>query len=1157
MPTIQFDLNKIERRILNFWETKDVFKSILKEKMGRPNFVFYEGPPYANGKPGIHHFLSRAFKDIICRFRTMQGFLVERKAGWDTHGLPTEMEVEKILGITNKKEIEKIGIKRFVKECKRNIFLYKLEWEKFTKRMGYWLDLENAYVTCTTEYIETLWFILKKIWDRGLLYQDLRVSPYCPRCQTILSSHEVAQGYKKIKEPAIFVKLKLLDPNEKDTFLLVWTTTPWTLPGNVAVAVKPDAVYAKVKIDKEYIIVAKESLSHLRLGGDIVKEMEGKALIGKKYDPPFDFYKSLKNEKVWEVVGADFVLLTEGTGLVHVAPAFGEEDMELIKSENLKLQKEKSPYRFPVIINVNEEGRFTEEVVKWKNVFVKEADPYIIQDLRERKILFREELYEHDYPFCWRCKTPLLYYAKRSWFIRMERVKKDLIRNNRKINWIPPHLKDGRFGGWLKEVKDWALSRERYWGAPLPIWVCKKCGYQQMIGSLEDLRRQKFSTNKYILVRHGESKMNTMKILISQLPEKIPCPLTLKGKRQILEVAKKLKGKKIDLIISSDLLRARESAEILSRELGVEIIFDKRLRDIKAGIFEGKPLKEHLAFWKSYSDAFRKRPKGGENYNDVKMRMINFLRDIDNRYEGKTILILSHQRPLAMLEGALSGFSIEEFYKKIEPKKMKNGETRELKSVHLPYNEEGEIDLHRPYVDEVRFMCPKCSGLMKRVLEVIDCWFDSGAMPFAQVHWPFEQKQNGFLPPPLFPADFICEGVDQTRGWFYTLLAISTLLNFGTPYKNVISLGLVLDEKGEKMSKSRGNIVDPWMIMERYGADATRWYFFTVNQPGDYKFFSERELSEKLRSFILTLWNCFVFLKTYTRGIKVNPKSARFKTSLDRWILSRFHQLIFSVTNSLNRYDITSSARQIEKFVIEDLSLWYIRRSRKRFQNPQNKKELKEAGNVLAHILSELTKLCAPFIPFFSEYLYQSLFPGSRSVHAQEWPRVQTARVDRKLEEKMKRVREIVGWALRERKKAGIKIRQPLQKLVISDTHLKKEKELLELIKEEVNVKEIEFGKRASLDTKITPALKKEGILREIVRQVQQLRKEAGLSPWQKIEVGISAKDFVISILEENRSKLLQEAKIKALSLNKKIPFNFEKRINIEGETVNIYVKKL
>jgi isoleucyl-tRNA synthetase len=1148
------DLNfpKLEKKILKFWRENKIFEKSIEQRKKSPNFVFYEGPPTVNAKPGIHHLLARIFKDIICRYKTMAGFKVERKAGWDTHGLPVELEIEKRLGFKNKKEIENYGIAKFNKKCKQSVWNYKKDFEKITERSGYWLDLKNPYITYTPEYIESLWWILKEIWKKGLLYRDFKVVPYCPRCQTTLSLHEVAQGYKTIKEKAIYLKFKILNPEFKNTFLLVWTTTPWTLPGNVAIAVNPNFDYLFLEKEGEVLILAKERAKALNIEGKILKEVKGKDLIGLKYQPVFDFYQpDFEKERIWEVLGADFVLLEEGTGLVHIAPAFGEEDMELIKTQNSKLKTQNQP-EFPIILNVDEDGKFKLEVKKFAGLFVKEADSLIIQDLKERGILFKEELYEHDYPFCWRCDTPLLYYAKQSWFIKIQKIKKDLIKNNQKINWVPAHLKEGRFGEWLKEIKDWALSRERYWGTPLPVWQCKNCKRVEMIGSLKDLLSQNFSTNRYFIFRHGHSLRQVKKISMSW-PEKIYCPLTKKGEKKVKKSAKKLEKEKIDLIFSSDLLRAKQTAEILAKELKIKkIIFDKRLREYNVGIFNGRDSRLVWDYLRKTKDKIKDKIPEGESFVDMAKRMFKFLESLNKKYQNKNILIVSHELPLTILEQTLKGVPLREIIEKREEKKIdviKTGDFREIEFKKLPFNENMELDFHRPYVDEVKFYCKSCSGILERVPEVIDCWFDSGSMPFAQYHWPFEKKL-------LFPADYIAEGIDQTRGWFYTLLAISTLLGKGLAYKNVIALGLVLDEKGEKMSKSKGNVVDPFLILEKYGADALRWYFYTINQPAEAKLFSEKDVENSLRRFLLTFWNCFVFFQTYAlldKHLKINSKNI-----LDKWIISRVENLVKEVTQKLNNYDVTGAAREIENFVVNDLSLWYIRRSRRRFQKPDTEKELKEASNTLGFVLLILSKLSAPFVPFLSEKIYQGLkFENFESVHLADWPKFEKKLVDKKLEEKMKKAREIVALALAERAKFKIKVRQPLWELRIPNTELKKEKEILEIIKEEINVKEITFGKTLKLDTELTPALREEGIIRELIRQIQDLRKKANLKPKDKISIEYLGEE-ITKILEKNKKLILEEAKIKDFVPKGEGKGNLliEKEIEINDQKVWLGIKK-
>jgi len=904
------DFPKNEEKILKFWKEKKIFEKSLEKTKKGPRFVFYEGPPFANGLPGIHHLLSRAFKDIILRYKTMQGFYVERKAGWDTHGLPTEMEAERKLGVKTKKDIEKVGIEKFIEECRKNVFTYKKEWEEFTERIGYWLDLENAYITCDSDYIESLWWILKQIWEKGLLYQDYKVVPYCPRCGTSLSSHEVAQGYKKIKENSIYIKFKVKE--QKDTYFLVWTTTPWTLPGNVAVAINPKFTYAKVKVGNEYLILAKERLNVLGKEYEVVDESKGKDLLSLEYESlhkiknqkgPSGESATAKIKSIYKVIGADFVSLEEGTGLVHIAPAFGEEDMEVVKGLP----------EFPVLLTVDEEGKMKTPGYKWHGMFVKDADSLIVEDLKKRNLLYKEEIYEHGYPFCWRCDSPLLYYAKTSWFIKVTKVKEELIKNNKQINWIPGYLKEGRFGEWLRGVKDWNLSRERYWGTPLPMWQCKKCKKQVCVGSKEELKK----------------------------------------------------------------------LQIGSQEVE---------------------------------------------------------------------------------------------------------------------------DLHRPYIDKVILKC-ECGGEMRRVPEVIDCWFDSGSMPFAQWHYPFENKERiekGIS----FPADFICEGIDQTRGWFYTLLAISTLLDLGPSYKNVISHGIVLDAKGQKMSKSKGNVIIPSEVMDKFGADCARFYFYIVNPVAEPKRFDFKAVQDLSRRFFGTLRNSYIFFSTYTPREGHPEQDFEAKKVLDQWIISRLHSLNKKLIENLDKYYIVEAARLFEDFV-DDLSNWYIRRSRQRFQRPETSEIKKEASQTLHYVLLRLSKLIAPFTPFIAEELYQNLSGPEESVHLSDYLKPDKKLINLELEEKMRETREIIAKALNLRAEAGIKVRQPLLKLKIQDkkgpfggsttAKVDIDEELLDLIKEEVNIKGVVFDskirKEMELDTEITEELEKEGKCRELLRNAKDLRKKLGLSP--------------------------------------------------------------
>lgn len=1163
-----FNIAQKEKEILDFWKRNKIFKKSLdKNKKGKA-FIFYEGPPYANGRPGIHHVVARCFKDIVLRYKTMKGFYVRRKAGWDTHGLPAEIAAEKALGIKSKKEIEKIGVEKFIKICKENVFTYKKEWEEFTERIGYWLDMKNPYITCTNEYIESLFFVIKKFYEKGLLYKDNKVVPWCPRCQTTLASHELAQGYKKIKENSIYVKLKIKDKKfKKNTFILIWTTTPWTLPGNVAVAFNPKIKYAIVKTENSNFILAKERVNSV-FGKESYKsitEIKAKDILGIKYEPLFpQKVESKQKERIWRVYSADFVSSEEGTGFVHIAPAFGEDDFNLGKENNL-----------PAFLTVNEEGKMKKGVIGEKK-FVKEADEEIIENLKKRKLLFKEEIYEHDYPFCWRCDTPLLYYLHPSWFVATKKIKNKLISNNKKIKWHPQYFKYGRFGNFLEEVRDWNFSRERYWGTPLPIWECDNCKNIEVIGSREDLLSQTFSKNRYFLLRHGLAETNVKKILSSDPKKKYK--LTKEGKKQIKDAARRLKkllkNNKIDLIFSSDIYRCKQSAEILKKEIGFKgkIIYSERLRDINPGEWEGKKLEDfQKEFLEDPERYLFEGPRGGESWNDFKKRMFDFISDIEKNYQGKNIIIVSHGDPLWALYGALNGWDNNEILKNIKTGKghFRKGELRETEFKIFPYNEKGELDFHRPYIDRVVFVCKKCGQKMKRVKEVCDVWFDSGAMPFAQDYWPFSQNKNllktktkKLIPPTFFPADFICEGIDQTRGWFYTLLAVSSLLGFSSPYKEVLSTGLVMDKYGKKMSKSRGNIISPWEMSEKYGADTLRWYFYTINQPWDVKNFDEDDVKKCFNRFLLTLYNSLNFYQTYYgKPVFSKKKKINSQNILDKWILSKLAGLNRKVEKFLEKYNIVSAAREIDYFLIEDLSNWYIRRSRERFQRPKSKKDLEEAGLVLGYVLFEISKLLAPFVPFSSEIVYQAVTGKKNlSVHLDDYPKVNKKFINKSIEKKMEKIREIAKIALSQRRERNIQVRQPLKTLKIKSNALKNDKDFLEILKAEINVKEIIFDgkikKEIELDTEITEELKREGIFREITRHIQFLRKNLGLTKNNLVDISFAGDKYLMDIIKDNKNNLKRETLARNIEMEESIKEKGKFKVKIGDKNLEIFIKR-
>lgn len=1022
-----------EREIEKFWKENDIFKKSIDSRKDAKTYMFYDGPPTANGKPHIGHVLTRVIKDMIPRYRTMKGYKVPRKAGWDTHGLPVELEVEKLLGIDGKEQIEAYGLDPFISKCKESVWKYKGMWEEFSGVVGFWADMENPYVTYHNDFIESEWWALKKIWDRGLLYKGFKIVPYCPRCGTPLSSHEVAQGYKDVKERSAVVRFKI---KGEDAYFLAWTTTPWTLPSNVALCVNPEESYVRVK-HESYTYIMAEALveSILKENFEIVDRFLGKSLEYKEYEPLFDFVNP--DKKAWFVTCDSYVTLTDGTGIVHIAPAFGEDDSRIGRK-----------YGLPFVQLVNAKGELTEET-SWAGVFVKKADPLVLEALEKDGKLFDAPNFEHSYPHCWRCNTPLIYYARESWYIKMSAVKEDMIRNNNTINWIPESIGKGRFGDWLENLQDWAISRNRYWGTPLNIWQCE-CGHMHSIGSIEELKAM--SDN---------------------------CP--------------------------------------------------------------------------------------------------------DN------------------------------------------------------------IELHRPYIDEVTIKCEKCGKQMKRVPEVIDCWFDSGAMPFAQHHYPFENQE---LFEQQYPADFISEAVDQTRGWFYSLLAISTLIFNQAPYKNVIVLGHVQDENGQKMSKSKGNAVDPMEALKEYGADAIRWYFYVNSAPWLPNRFHGKVVTEGQRKFMGTLWNTYAFYVLYAEIDKFDPCKYELEyeklSVMDKWLLSKLNTLIKEVDGHLENYRITEAARALQEFT-DELSNWYVRRCRERYWSKGMEQDKINAYMSLYTALVSLAKLAAPLIPFMTEEIYQNLVrsvdkTAPESIHLCSYPIANESFIDKALEDSMDEVLNVVVLGRAARNAANIKNRQP-----IGNMYIKAEKSLddlyVQIIKEELNVKNVEFradvedfvsysfkpqlktvgpkygkllgkirealanidgskamtnlkekgsldfdfdGEKVSLatedllidtvksedyisegnnkltivlDIKLTKELLDEGFLRELISKVQTMRKEAGFEVTDHIELFLKDNDKILDIVKSNETELKTEVlcdKITYANID-----GYEKEWNLNGENIIVGVKKI
>jgi isoleucyl-tRNA synthetase len=1173
-----FSLPRSEEKVLAFWNNHGIFeKSVAKNAPKNKNtkakeFIFYEGPPTANGRPGVHHILSRAFKDIIPRYKTMQGFYVPRKGGWDTHGLPVEIQVEKQLGLKSKKEIEQYGVAEFNKKCRESVWEFKDEWERMTKRMGFWLDLKNPYITYEPEYMETLWWIIAQFWRKKFLYKGHRVVPWCPRCGTALSSHELAQGYKEVTDNSVYVKFHLKPGQQFGThvtkdaaYVLSWTTTPWTLPGNVALAMGEKISYTALRAGgtRELYIVASDLVKTVFKDQDVEivhHDISGKDLLGLKYEPLFDV-KPLQKEKSYQIYQADFVTTTDGTGVVHTAVMYGEDDYALGKKIGL-----------PEHHTVSEDGKFTKDVPGFEGLYVKSkgTEEKIFEHLKQNGNFLRTEEYKHEYPHCWRCGTPILYYARTSWFVAMSKLRKQLIASNKTINWIPGHIKGGRFGEWLKEAKDWNFSRERYWGTPLPIWECRDCGHTAVVDSIETLSDLAGgSRNNYWVMRHGEAESNLFNIIDSG--ERKYLHLTPRGKKQVLASITKFKHAlakkkmKLDMIVASDVTRTHETEEIdASVFAGEKVLLDKRLEEIHlgptlAGYRDGKYGKD----FPTYKSRFETRPEGGESLRDVRTRVWDFLAEYEKKYQGKNILIVTHEYPAWMLFASSEGWS----EKRAIAEKEKLGEDflefagiRRLDVRNVSRNVSGEIDLHKPYIDRITIPCKKCGAVMRRVPEVADVWYDSGAMPFAQGHWPFEGNRRSMIGdqkhPAAYPADYISEAVDQTRGWFYTLLAIATLLGYGAPYKNVICLGHINDKHGQKMSKSKGNVVDPWMVMDAYGVDAVRWYFYTATPPGEPKNFDEAEVGKVLRKVHLIVYNSFVFWKTYAKKDRLTA-NRRSPNVLDRWILARLNELTAAVAKKLDHYEVREAALEIEAF-IDDLSRWYIRRSRRRLQRPESKKDHEAASATLRVALFSLVKMMAPFTPFFSEALYGSLGGNRESVHLDEWPRVDQKTIDKKLIAGMASVRELSALGLAKRAEAGIKVRQPLASMTIG---VKLAEDLGQILADEVNVKKILFNKKAGngvlLDAAITPALRAEGIRRDVSRMTQEFRQKAGLRPKDRISVFLVAPEEAVDAIRAEEKIFLADIGAKSIFYSRSEKFDAEELGKWEGKEIWIGIRKI
>ncbi len=1126
-------ISEREEAVLAYWDAHKIFQKTLDENEGKEAYVFYDGPPFATGLPHHGHLLQSAIKDVIPRYQTMRGRYVRRQWGWDCHGLPVENLIEKELGLKQKSDIEEYGVENFNAKACASVLTYDEEWKRIIPRMGRFVDMEHAYKTMDSGYTESIWWAFATLYKKKLIYEGYKAMHICPRCETTLAASEVAQGYKDVKDISVYAKFEL--EGEPGTFLVAWTTTPWTLPGNVALAVGTNIEYVKISIGTEKYIIAKSRLEAvlklLAIGEpELVESVQSKEIIGRSYKSIFDTYANdatLENHaNGWKVYAADFVTTESGTGIVHIAPAFGEDDMALGKKEKL-----------PFIQHVGMNGKIKDEVAGFGGMYVKPksdndkerlaTDIAILKYLQEKGTFFAKENLVHSYPHCWRCDWPLINYSASSWFVNVTALKPRLIEENKEINWIPENTRDGRFGKWLEGARDWAISRSRYWGAPLPIWKCNKCANVEAMGSLADLRTKIGSTNTYRIMRHGESDSNLQNIISYKVDDAIH--LTEKGRAQVGTTATKLKSVGIDLIIASPLLRTKETAQIVAETLGLpveQIIYDARIAEVNTGDFNGQSIEKYRTYFTSTLEKFTKPSPGGENLEQMKTRIAEFLYEIDQKYHGKNILFVTHEYGSWMMEAVARGATNEEaswIRNEAGDDYIDNAEAREFSFVNIPHNHKYELDYHRPFIDQVSYHCSCELGMMSRIPDVFDCWFESGSMPFAQFHYMGDETTpDGKRFVKNFPADFIAEAVDQTRGWFYTMLILSVGLFDRAAYRSVITTGLILAEDGQKMSKKLKNYPDPMEVAAKYGADALRFYM--LNSPvvrGEDLRFSMLGVDEVFKKITMRLDNVRAFYEMYA-GSNPIPRNIGERTAvLDKWIVARWQETHAEVTHHLDTHELDKATRLIMPF-LDDLSTWYLRRSRDKFKSI-NMDERNAAIETTGWILLQVSKLLAPFMPFLAEDLYQRLNIEEKkeSVHLEIWPAMGIS--PHTVLEEMEGVRRIVSLALEARAKAGIKVRQPLATLKIAgNLKLLKNDELTNIIADEVNVKVVEGSADVDvieLDTTITPELKEEGELRDFIRAIQDMRKKAGLNPADRIVLTVPKEKMVL--LEKYHDELM------------------------------------
>lgn len=1125
------DIAKKEEEILSFWKENKVFETSLAKESPEGEYVFYDGPPFATGLPHYGSLLPSIAKDLIPRYKTMQGYYVRRRWGWDCHGLPIENMIEKEKGLKSKKEIIEMGEENFCNACEAAVLTYAKDWQHYIDRVARWVEFEDSYKTMDATYTESVWWALKQVNEKGLLYEGNKVLLYCPHCETPVSRAETAMdnSYKDVTDEAVTAEFRLKD--DPKTSLLAWTTTPWTLPANVGLAVAPDVDYVTIeKKDAAFaegsgepkegegelvrFILAKELLEKIFPEDqyEIVKEQKGSELVGLEYEPLYHVPKVVETgKKAYYVMPADFVTTDDGTGVVHTAVMYGEDDYNLGIENDL-----------PMVPLLQDNGHFNEDAPETvRGLFFKKANKAVITDLKERSLLFSEEAYTHSYPHCWRCKNALIYNAVSAWFINIQKVKSRIQENAKNMSWYPSHLKDGRFGKIVEGAPDWNISRNRFWASPLPFWKCEGCDNLTVVGGVDELKeRMVCSNNKYYIARHGRSESNEGHYISSLVTNEDH--LTDEGKEQAKELAQSIKDQGVDLIVTSDFMRTFETAEIVASELGLsadQVVKNEQFREAAAGEYEGKTWEEYHAQFSGPKEKWTKEVPNGENFLDVKRRVAKGLYGLEEKYEGKKILIVSHGLALEMMCLTALGASRDRSVVAQENDEFhfKNVEWREIDFKPLPHNNRYDLDLHKPYVDRITLNC-ECGSTMKRVPEVVDCWVESGSMPFAEYHYPFEHKDEFEK---RFPGDYVVEYIAQTRTWFYYMLVMATVLFDKEPFKNVLVTGNILAEDGQKMSKSLKNYTDPLINVDRFGADALRFYLM-VNpvMRGEDTNFKDEELKEVAQRLLGLLRNVKRFYTTYSSEYDQKTKAAESSNVLDKWILARLSSLHHEVTTELDRYDTVKAGRPLRDFVA-DLSQWYLRRSRDRFKG-SDESDKQFALATTREVLLELSKIMAPFTPYIAEEIYQEVKSDSDplSVHLCDWPKGSEA--DGDVLSKMEKTREIVSLALEKRSAAGIKVRQPLGKLTVSGAEM--DNSYIALILDEVNVKQVVFSESlkepVELDIEITPELRKEGQLRELLRHIQDLRKKSGLSPHDKINLSIAADSEARALIDQYSSEI-------------------------------------